>query len=66
MADESTPEITMHTTESTRGKWILLGVALLYVVGSLYFLFSLNSRLDKLSKDQDAKVMELTKRMQSA
>jgi hypothetical protein len=66
MADESTPEITMHTMESTRGKWILLGVAILYVVGSLYFLFSLNSRLDKLSKDQDAKVMELTKRMQSA
>ncbi len=51
------------------GKWILLAVAVVYVAGSLYFLFDLRGRVDKLGTDQQAskaQIAELTKRMQSA
>jgi multidrug efflux pump subunit AcrA (membrane-fusion protein) len=68
MADESelTPEV--HG-ESSAGKWILLIIAVIYVAGSLYFLFDLRGRLDQLGKDQDAsktQIAELGKRMLSA
>ncbi len=39
---------------SSAGKWILLALAALYVAGSLFFIFDLRGRLDKLSKDQTA------------
>jgi DNA repair exonuclease SbcCD ATPase subunit len=55
--------------ESSAGKWILLILAILYVAGSLYFLFDLRGRLDQVGKDQaasKAQIEELTKRMQSA
>lgn len=55
--------------ESTAGKWILLILAVLYVAGSLYFLFDLRGRVQEMSKDQaasKAQIEELTKRMQSA
>ncbi|HTR68287.1 MAG TPA: hypothetical protein VMH85_21080 [Terriglobales bacterium] len=67
MADEASPE-TVYQTESSGsiGKWILLGIGLLYIAGSLYYLVNLNSRLDKLSKDQDTKVAALDKRLDSA
>ena len=50
-------------------KWILLLLGLIYVAGSLYFLFDLRGRLDKLGKDQaasQAQIGELTQRMQAA
>jgi archaellum component FlaC len=51
------------------GKWILLLLAIIYVAGSLFFLFSLRSRIDDLGKTQTAsnqQIAELDKRMQSA
>src|SRR6202035_5634785 len=50
-------------------KWILLLLGVLYVAGSLYFLFNLRARIDRLDSDQtasNAHVAELSKRMQSA
>ncbi|MBZ5574565.1 MAG: hypothetical protein LAO09_22135 [Acidobacteriia bacterium] len=68
MADEGQPEV--HTgSESTAGKWILLLLAVIYVAGSAYFLFTLRTRLDEMGKGQaagNAQIAELTKRMQSA
>ena len=55
--------------ESSSGKWILLALAVLYVAGSLYFIFDLRGRLEKISKDQAASSVQLAdlgKRMQSA
>jgi len=67
MTDESSvPE--MHT-ESNAGKWILIILAVIYVAGSLYFLFNLRGRLDQANKEQAAsntQIAELAKRMQSA
>src|SRR5690349_18216060 len=64
MADDGMP-----ASESSTGKWILLALATLYVAGSLYFIFDLRGRLDKMSKDQaasSAQLADLGKRMQSA
>jgi phosphoglycolate phosphatase-like HAD superfamily hydrolase len=55
-------------SENNAGKWILLALAVIYVAGSLYFIFDLRGRLDKLDKDQAAsktQIAELTKRLQS-
>jgi len=55
--------------ESSTGRWILLILAVLYVAGSLYFLFDLRGRFDQMSKNQAAnaaQIEELSKRMQSA
>ena len=55
--------------ESSTGRWILLILAVLYVAGSLYFLFDLRGRFDQMSKNQAAnaaQIEELNKRMQSA
>ena len=41
------------------GKWILLALAALYVAGSLYFIFDLRGRLDKISKDQATSTVQL-------
>ena len=46
-----------------------MALAVLYVAGSLYFIFDLRGRLDKMSKDQtasSAQIADLGKRMQSA
>src|ERR1700683_30061 len=66
MSDESSlaPE-----SEGGVGKWILFALALIYVAGSLYFLFDLRGRLEQLGKDQVAsntQIADLGKRMQSA
>ena len=64
MADDG-----IQTSEGSAGKWILLALAALYVAGSLYFIFDLRERIDKLSKEQTAsskQIAELSKRMQSA
>jgi hypothetical protein len=66
MTEESAPE--MHG-EGNAGKWILIILAVIYVAGSLYFLFNLRGRLDQANKDQaasNAQIDELGKRMQSA
>jgi outer membrane murein-binding lipoprotein Lpp len=47
----------------------LLLLAVIYVAGSLYFLFNLRERIDQMGKDQtasNAQISELSKRMQSA
>ena len=69
MLEERPPEQVVQVgNDGTAGKWILLAVALLYIAGSSYFLYSLNSRLDKLSKDlnaSDGQIAELSKRVQN-
>ncbi len=63
-------EQEVHTEgESNAGRWILVLLAVVYIAVSLYLLFDLRGRVEKLSKDQDAhkaQIAELTKRMQSA
>jgi phosphoglycolate phosphatase-like HAD superfamily hydrolase len=64
MADDG-----VQVSESSSGKWILLALAALYVAGSLYFIFDLRGRLEKVSKDQatsSVQMADLGKRMQSA
>ncbi len=65
---EQIPEV--HTASGGgAGKWILLLLAVMYVAGSLYFLFQLRGRLDELGKAQtasDKDIAELRERMQSA
>ncbi len=65
---EQIPEV--HTeSESSTAKWVLLLLAVIYVAGSLYLLFDLRGRLDKLSHDENAskaQIADLMKRVQSA
>jgi hypothetical protein len=69
MADDGGQVAEGGIGEGSAGKWILLALAVLYVAGSLYFIFDLRGRLDKMSKDQAAsstQIADLGKRMQSA
>ena len=69
MADDGVQVAEGGIGEGSAGKWILLALAVLYVAGSLYFIFDLRGRLDKMSKDQaasSAQIADLGKRMQSA
>jgi septal ring factor EnvC (AmiA/AmiB activator) len=69
MADETEQVTEFHSGSSGVGKWILLLLAIIYVAGSLFFLFSLRTRIDDLGKGQTAsnqQIAELAKRMQSA
>ena len=70
MADEGEQLAEVHTgSDGNAGKWILLLLAVLYVAGSLYFLFNLRERIDQMGKAQtvsNAQIAELSKRMQSA
>ena len=55
--------------ESSTGKWILLVLAVIYVAGSLYFLFTLRGQLGALSAEQNASkthISDLEKRLQDA
>jgi hypothetical protein len=66
MADEGEVQVA---SEGSAGKWILLALALIYVAGSLYFIFDLRGRLDQINKEQTASKIQLAdlgKRMQSA
>jgi len=62
--------VEMHTpSPSSPGKWILLLLAVIYVAGSLYFLFNLSGRFEQMAKDQaasSAQIAQLTQRMQAA
>ncbi len=70
MPDEMEQVSDVHTgSGGSTGKWILLLLAVIYVAGSLFFLFNLRSRLDDLGKTENAsnqQITELSKRMQSA
>jgi hypothetical protein len=66
MADEGEVHVG---SEGSAGKWILLALALIYVAGSLYFIFDLRGRLEQVGKEQAAsktQLADLGKRMQSA
>jgi hypothetical protein len=70
MTEESAPAPEVHIEpETNTGKWILLVVAVIYVAGSLYFLFDLHGRIAELNKENQAskaKITELTHRADSA
>ena len=70
MSDEAEQVIVEHTgSEGTAGKWVLILLSVLYVAGSLFFLFTLRSQVQQLGKNQVAsadQIAELGKRMQSA
>jgi multidrug efflux pump subunit AcrA (membrane-fusion protein) len=71
MAEEAGQAVEYESGSSSggTGKWILLLLGIIYVAGSLFFLFSLRTRLDDLAKAQTAsnqQIAELDKRMQSA
>jgi uncharacterized protein involved in exopolysaccharide biosynthesis len=57
-----------HEQHSTAGKWILLAIAILYVVASAALIFTQRSKLEKLTQDQatsQKEIVDLTKRMAS-
>ncbi len=67
MADDGA--VVQTGSESTAGKWLLLTLAAVYVAGSAYGLFNLNSKLNKMAQDQVAsssQIADLSKRMESA
>jgi DNA repair exonuclease SbcCD ATPase subunit len=69
MAEQGEQVTVVQESGGNAGKWILLLLALIYVAGSLYFLFDLRGRLDKLGKDQSAsqaQIAEMTQRQQNA
>jgi chromosome segregation ATPase len=70
MADEVEQVTEVQTVhEGNAAKWVLLILAVLYVAGSLFFLFNLKGRLDEMAKGQAAsndQIAELSKRMQAA
>ncbi len=59
----------MHDESSSNTwKWIVLLLSVLYIAGSLYFLFDLRTRVTALSSDQDAskqQLADLSKRIQA-
>jgi chromosome segregation ATPase len=63
------PAVYHQETHSNTGKWILLAVAIVYVVASAYLIFDQRGKLNKLTQDQsvsEKQIGDLTKRMQSA
>jgi hypothetical protein len=70
MADEGEHLVEVPTESGSSAlKWVLALLAVIYVAGSLYFLFNLRERIDQLGKEQtasNAQIAELGKRMQSA
>src|SRR5579863_10231623 len=69
MADEGEQLVEVPTGGGNAVKWIVSLLAVMYVAGSLYFLFNLRERIDQMGKAQtasNAQIAELAKRMQSA
>jgi hypothetical protein len=69
MADEGEHLVEVPTGGGNAVKWVVSLLAVMYVAGSLYFLFNLRERIDQQGKDQaasNAQITELGKRMQSA
>src|SRR2546425_10003065 len=66
MSDEGA--VVPPASETNTGKWLLSALAVIYVAGSLYFLFDLRSQVSSLSKDDQttkAQLAELTRRVQA-
>ena len=70
MADEGEYLPEPHAgSAGSAAKWIALLLGVLYVAGSLYFLFNLRERIDQLDKNQttsSAQIADLAKRIQAA
>jgi hypothetical protein len=70
MADEGEYLPEPHAGPAgSAAKWIAVLLSVLYVAGSLYFLFNLRERVDQLDKTQtasSAQLADLTKRIQAA
>ncbi len=76
MTDESAPipepihEVEhIPEAEGSAWKWVAILLAILYVAGSLYFMLTLRTRIDKLANDQDlsnAQIAQLGQRLQTA
>src|SRR5579863_7260956 len=70
MPDESAPVThVVPAAEGTAGKWILLVLAIVYVAGSLLFMFTLRSHIEELGKAQsasDAQIAQLGQQIRSA
>jgi hypothetical protein len=70
MADEGEYLPEPHPASGgSAAKWIAVLLSVLYVAGSLYFLFNLRERVDQLDKTQtasSAQLADLTKRIQAA
>jgi len=69
MPENEQPNVYHPESGSNVGKWVLLAVAALYVIGSAIFGYDTHSKLSKLTDDQAAsqqQIADLTKRMQSA
>ncbi len=76
MTDESAPvhepfaEVEhIPEGEGNAWKWVAILLAVLYAAGSLYFMVTLRTRIDKLGNDQDvsnAQIAQLNQRLQSA
>ncbi len=67
MSDEGA--VVPPASETNTGKWLLLALAVIYVAGSLYFLFDLRSQVSSLNKDDQttkAQLTDLTRRMQAS
>jgi multidrug efflux pump subunit AcrA (membrane-fusion protein) len=67
-ADEQLSVLHDQETSNT-GKWILLVLAVIYVAGSLYFLFQLRGQVTALTKNNQvskAEITELNKRLQAS
>lgn len=63
------PAVYHPEHQSNIGKWILLGLAIGYVAASLFFIFDLRAKLEKVNQAQasdQTQIADLTKRMQSA
>ena len=69
MPEGEQPNVYHSDAQSNVGKWILIALAVVYVAGSLFFIYDLHSKLGKVTQDQTAsqkQIGDLTKRMQSA
>jgi hypothetical protein len=67
MPEPDEPVSVMQDEPSNSGRWILLILAIVYVAGTLYFLFQLRGQVSTLTKSNQAskaEIAELTKRLQ--
>src|SRR5215470_6308088 len=68
MPEGDQPAVYHTEHERNTGKWILMAVAILYVVGSAAMIFMQHNKLEKVSQDEAAsqkELADLSKRMQS-
>jgi len=69
MPEGEQPTVYPPEPQSNVGKWILMALAVVYVGGSLFFIYDLHGKLGKVTQDQTTsqkQIGDLTKRMQSA